>query len=63
MPSSRWCTSAISSRMPRPPLTADSIAALVSPAAPKSWMAFTKSVSNASRQASIRTFSRKGLPT
>ena len=63
MPCSRWWTWDISNRMPRPPLAADSTAALVKPAAPRSWMAFTRPVSNASRQASISTFSKNGLPT
>ena len=48
---------------PFPALSADSTVELVSPAAPRSWIATTSPVAKASRQDSIKIFSRNGLPT
>ena len=63
MPVSLLGTSDTSISMPRPALDAASTLALVRPAAPRSWMPTTCSLRAASRQASISTFSRNGLPT
>ena len=60
---SRRLTRPTSISMPTPPRAADSTAELVRPAAPRSCIATTSSWSISSRQASIRSFSRNGLPT
>ena len=49
--------------MPTPPLAAISEVEQVMPAAPMSWAATTAPVLKASKQASIRDFSKKGSPT
>ena len=51
------------SEKPEPALAADSTIALVNPAAPKSCIPTKNSLVETSIQASINTFSKKGLPT
>ncbi len=63
IPSSRRGTRDTSIRRPVPDFEAHSIAALVSPAAPRSCNPTIQSVCTSSRQASISSFSMNGLPT
>src|ERR1041384_2826740 len=63
MPGSRFGTFARSISTPVPPRLAVSQVEQVNPAAPMSWMPATASVARSSRQASSKSFSRKGSPT
>jgi len=63
MPVSRRLTRWTSIQTPVPLLLAHSTTALVMPAAPRSCIPTTASLCSASRQASMSSFSRKGLPT
>jgi hypothetical protein len=63
MPSSRRGTASMSITRPLPARLAISTLEEVSPAAPMSWMPTSASVLNSSRQASSKSFSRKGSPT
>ena len=63
MSESRRGTLDTSMSKPAPALSAASTHADDSPAAPRSCMPTTCSVAASSRQASISTFSRNGLPT